>query len=639
MKYLSFFLLLSLPLGLYGQFFYPNQTVPQSKYIVSETGSGIELGENMPLNSVDSSFTLALWFNASEYDCDDVLVGTDDVKVSLIKSNKQYKVRFSIKDSLVIESSRFDANWSDLLQSAHINSHIAVTYSGSNTIDGMSIYVNGDEIETDAVSSVAVSLIESKELSIGAPGCNIKYYNISAYNEDLNASQISTLSSRVDFQIGTPDVYAAGSEKYKQSGFFDNVFQKWKIPATGRVVSVPVWGEQKDIGGNYEYQSPFGGFFLGPYVIYDRFRNKSFMATTARGGPGFSRDVYLCEFDHVTKNFQINSKASAGSGLVRNDHTTGVIAINNDSTILIVREERHNDPMFAWKVSYPHAGNIDTTSSVTPGNNTAYPYLFNLGTSTYVIARDYVDETVIAKTTNGGETWGSIEFIAKCLPSDWMYHKVEVHDDSVAYLMLNNRNQSGAGNWDYLYALKTLDGEIFCNLDSTRCENVTSGQWDSDELRKWAAIDSTTNGTSSVFPWVSLVDNEDRFHILYYNGQSDTVFHYMEDGGVLTNDFFPFPVSSRMELVHKGGDNFDLFYREDRSGKATIVKYQTTDNLQTFDGGEVIYQGRFSGLNGIDRFTVTKNHRQGEPIIFSAVVNLDFDKEQTGLFIYEYNPN
>jgi hypothetical protein len=617
-----------------GQFFYTASS-PDSKYLISDVTNQVSTGENVGINVIDQSFSIAAWVDVSEYNCNGVAFGTDEIKVSILKSQDKYKVRFSLKDSLVVEGSDFnDLTTSDLLTNAFINSHIVVTYNGSGTQSGMKIYINGALITNNSVTNLGGVTLTESEIKIGGASCDLKYYNISSYNYDLSQSQVNTLYAAVDAKIGVPYTYITGSEKYKQSGFLNNVFQKWEIPSSGKVLSIPAWGDEANSA--LDYRSPIGGgVFNTPFILYNSDQNKSYIATISRGGPGFARGYYMTSFDHSNNIFQIENKIDGASPLIQDYHHTSRIALGKDSSLIHFSEKEHNGDLYIYKKTN-YNGEFLKVDSIT-GGQLAYAQPIYLGSNLFIIGRKNFQSNTIYKSTDDGETWGGENVVSQMETNDWAYFSTWPFGDSIAYLGIINRNYSAGGEYNKLFLLKTTDGENFCNVSGSVCENITTGLWDIDELRANAAIDSTTNGSSSVMYEQVLLDTAGRTHIIYSNNESSLLIHAMYDDGWSYDTIENPRISEFTLMLFKGGDTFDLFLVQPEGETEKIVKKTTTDNFHSFSAEETLFVNNYSN-EGRLIINITQNQSIGKPVILATSLNIDGVRQQSALWIYKYNP-
>jgi hypothetical protein len=619
----------------FGQFFYTT-TKPDEKYLIEDVRFQYVTSENIAYNSGDQSLSLAAWVDLSEWDCDGFAFGTNEIYVNVVKQSGKYKIQFSLKDSLGIEGRDFNVfTESDLFSPAKINTHIAVTYSGTSNTSGMSIYVNGVEVERDNLYTLGKPVFSTGDfLKVGSSSCKLKLYNLSSYSYDLTAAQVNTLFTSVDAQIGTPSKYITGTDAYKQSGFFDNIFQKWKIPRSGRVVSIPVWGDEAN--SSLDYRSPIGGgVFYAPFILYNSDQNKSYIGTGARGGPGFARGYYIASFDHTNNNLQIDKKIDGASPLIQDYHHTSTIVLGKDSSLIQVSEKTHSGDTYIYKQSN-YEGEFEKIDSIT-GGTLAYTQPFYIGSNLFVIGRKQYDQNTIYKSIDDGDSWGSANTVTDLDAGDWAYLHTYPHGDSIVYFGCINRNQSAGGEYDQIFLLKSTDGENFCNISGSRCEDITIGVWDINELKAHAAIDSTTNGTNSVVFDFSMVDTSGRFHTVYNNGQTSAIIHAMYDGG-WTYDTIETPIVSRFSvLVYKGGDSFDVWQITDEGDTEKVTKKTTTDNFLSFGDTETMFVNNYSD-NGRMLLNVTQNQGQNVPVIIATSVNVDDIRQQSALWIYEYNP-
>jgi len=119
------------------------------------------------------------------------------------------------------------------------------------------------------------------------------------------------------------------------------------------------------------------------------------------------------------------------------------------------------------------------------------------------------------------------------------------------------------------------------------------------------------------------------------NGQTGSRYHFEYESGY-TYDTLIQPIEA---IVYKGGNSWDGFGHEEINSRHCLMKYTTTDNFQNVSDGEALHCSQFSSSqNGIGSIAVTSNPKINSSVIVAATVNLDLNTEQTGLFIYEYNP-
>jgi len=643
---LMIIILLFCPTMLLGQFYYPMNTGPDSTYLVSEVTTSTSLGQNIAINQVDESFTIAGWINLNDYSCDGFLLGTDQVKITLTDTldYKRKKVRFSIKDSLVIEGQTFIDRESDLLEPAPLNQHIAVTYNGNNTVSGITIYINGDAITAETITSLALSgPIPSQGLKIGSDTCDLSYYKIESYDRALNSSQIATLSGKLNATISeSPDVLIQGDEKNQPNGFLSQAFGKFLFGSdTSRTCFSGIWGGRKGSDAGSSYGSPIESSISRPQVYYSQSDSTTYIATQSRPGPGFNRNAYVLEFDHRTRILTMTQRAKAISPLTRDNHQTPAIIPTKDNFLLLTLEDRHNSPMYVYKDGKNNRGNMNQTTTI--GTNTAYPQLFYLHDSLYMICRkgnSYANQ-MIFKSTNNGNSWDSGNTISTVNAGDWNYSSTVVDGDSIVYHLGNIRDQTGASNFRYTYVLQSRDGRNFCSMDSSLCKDVTTAAWTQSEIFSHAILDSVSTTTNTVTNPDALVDTMGRLHIMVFNDERGDYVHATYNSGWVfdTLSFLPNLELGRAGntaiIVYKGGDSFDLFHPEDRgNGFETVIKYTTNDNFQTFNSGQIVGNPDRNYKAG----TATRIQKEGQRVIVAFTEIIDPDTGQTGLWIYEYNP-
>jgi hypothetical protein len=644
MRLIIYFLFL--PVFAFGQFFYSaEKTVPESKYIVTKLTGQVNIGENIPLNSGDNSFTLAAWINLENQDCNNFAFGSDNFSVEILTAqDNRLKVKFNIKDSLVVEGNTHDEKVSDLIGVGAANTHIAVTFSGTNSASGLKIYINGDLIGDTDLTSQSISDFTADALKIGSSGCQFYYYNFAAYDTDLSAAQIAGLAESVSATVGTPNVRITGNESYKQSGFIYNAMKGYSN-ASGRLISNILIGGERDEDQTYIYESPFASYFFTPKVVKNLYDGNFYFAMTSRGGPGFERSSYIATYNPAIDRIDIISKIESETPLIRDQHQNPSIIITKDSAILVVREDRHLSPISYWKNKPPLPTNLTTpTGEIGSGQLLSYAHLAYLNDSLYMFVReganaDAVDQKLF-KSEDDGDTWSEVGTISINNSNDWNYGTVGTKNDSVLFFNGFIREAAGTGYWKWNVFLQSRDGYNWCSIDSSLCKNIVSSSWTQAELLQYALVDSTTNINTSTFTGKNLVDTAGRVHLIGRNtdlGKSMHFWHAPGQTGWNVDTLDEFSSTDRSAPFYKGGDSFDVFAVEDRDGFASIIKYTTTDNFDTMDRGTIIYKSPFPA-NSNTNVEPVKTNLINEDVIFIVQFEVNQPTEQTGIFIYKYNP-
>lgn len=641
-----------MPLVVRAQFFV-TPTTPGGRYLISSAGDST-VTDGVLIKSGGNAFSLSMWVDLQEYSCSGPMLRSGDFKIVINEISGRKSVRASIKDSIVAESKSLGLSTSELIAPAQLNTHIVVTYNGSNSYDGFEIYINGVQTSPDLiVNNALVSGFLLDSVVLGNTICDYKYYNIQGYNYVLNQTQVTTLFSSITSTIGTPSYYISGTEKIKKSGFFDQMFKSWRMRDSDStmLVSVPVWGEQQNINNpSYEQQSPFASVFISPYILYNPTDNCTYFSTTTRGGPGFARGGYISRYNHSTKVFEIVSKTNLdGLGkLLRDDHCTWVSAIGKDNSYILAREETHNGAINFHKATFPlvEKGELSEVSNTPAVDLMAYPHIFYLGDTLYLTGRKQYDKQYIYRSGNDGETWSTFDTLTAVDSGDWAYATVMPYKDSIVYHMtvMRAKDPGDSQQWEHLSLLKSTDGRMFCNMDGSRCEDISTGEWSFDELRKYAAIDSTIATGKSVLPICYAFEPNGDLHFGTVNGIVPATrrhYEYEADGTFTSYDTISTSWMYDWRIINRGENNWYIVgvQLNGTTGYEEINVYSTTD-WQTFTFEQTIFTATaVPGTPGIDRIAVTANARYGDPIIVAATINLDLDREQTGMFIYEYNPN
>lgn len=645
MRLIVIFLFSLIPFLGFSQFQFGNTTnTIDSVYRVNQTDS-TNTGKVLEVG-VGNAFSVSMWINIYQDLCDGVALQAGDFKISLIKGTHYNSiiVRAGIKDSIVAESRSIGLNISELIEPTQLNTHLVVTYDGTNSYTGFEIYINGVMTSPDNVSNLAISGWSQDTIYLGTSECSYQYYNVYNYESELIESQVKTLATSVDATLSGATLIAKGSEKYKRNWFFDQMFRGWKMKDSTLFVGLPIWGGQQNLSNaGHVYQSPFASYFIGPYIVYDREDSISYIITTSRGGPGFSRTGYLCSFDHNTKKFQVLGRTEIPDDTgeyTRDDHLTNVIALSNDNSIIIAREQQHNDAINIHKTPRPNINTeIYRVSEIPETDSLAYPHLFYLHDTLYCVVRKEYDKQHLYRSTDNGVTWSAKNTLTEVHPDDWAYSIVKSYKDSIVYHFTSVRDKGGSGGsqqWEYLAVLKSTDGINFCTLDDSRCEDIRTGVWDIDELRAYAGIDSTTNSTS-VLPFSKIITSDGVLHTIVRKGDpAGMTRHIWYDDGWNYDTLTTTAAQTDWFLTDGQNGNYTIFTNEQLDGVEAIFKSTTTD-FQTFSNRTLIYKSRYDV--GVSRFASTDNAIPGDPILFAATIIIDKDREQTGLFLYEYNPN
>jgi hypothetical protein len=627
-------LFLLLPVAVFAQF-WTNRNTPNHQYLISDDNGSEVLNDSVLVDAINKPFSISGWFDLQKYECAGKLIDADDFTVSLAKQSKRYKITISLKDSIVLESERLSITHSDYIEPAQLNTNIVITYQGTNDESGVVCYVNGDRIELNATSNNSITDFVIDTLRIGDSNCSARYYNLITYGRVLTSSEVTTINQGVLSLADNAKNYVFGDSLYKKSGFFDQMYKSWKLESDHIMVSLPIWGDQKDIGQNFQFQSPFSGYFLGPYIMYDETDTCTYIMTAGRGSPGFSREGWLLKFDHNDSTLTVVSRATNEiDGPQRDDHFNHVIALGKDNSIISVREQTHNSKMSVHKSNFPISAVHERIGDIGNGDLMAYPNVFYLGDTLFVMGRKLYDNLQIYKSGDDGETWSEGTEITDLVDGTWNYVRVLNSGDSVTFVLPLRRDQNNSGNYDQLFALRTTDGRNFCNLDQSRCEDISTGAvWDNTELIQHALIDTISDGTSNLFPEFLLYDTLGRLHLHLFD--SEEYYKYVQFDGTLTID------SAQVGLptsVYKGGDNFDVFKHEDNDGKRQFIRYNSSDVFQSIDSPYYIYTVPIDGSDRVDRVVTTQNPKPGHPVVVAATILLDKGREQTGLFLYHYNP-
>jgi hypothetical protein len=626
------------------QFWYDAENAPASKYLTSaQGGSATQLSDAIQVNRSNGSFSLAMWMNDGIGTCNAFAFGTDQVEVEILStSGARDKVRFSIKDSIVIEGDTHNTSFSDRIQVSRANYHIAVTYDGTGTWEGMNIYINGNQIGRDSVLNRPISVLNPDTLKIGGAGCQFAWYNFRSYDFELSASQVNTLYSDVsaDLTGSNPAFEILGSEKYRGGGFPYNQKKQYNN-ANGRVIVTNFWGGEREENQSYAYSSPTVSYFFGPRIIRAS-NGKYYIPTIGRGGPGYNRDNYIYSYDPDTDIFKFETHIPSLQPLNRDQHHFSSIIETKDSNLLFARTNLHNTPFIIYKTPLASPTLLDSTSIAAEGERYAYANLFHLDTTLHISAREITEWRVMVSSNDDGETWGSGLRVSENAPNEWNYGSIFMDGDSVAYLLGFIRNQTAAGNWKWQYLLQSRDGDNWCTIDSSLCKDVTSTQFSNSELFQYALIDSVA-GTSQSLSGGRTVDTSGRVHLINFDGDVSKNIHmmYTPGSGWTYDTLSVASPNDRFALYYKGDNSFDMWTRGSVGGKASVLKYTTDDNFQTLDGPEVIYQHpTMDHPYGVISVMGPENVNLSNPgpVIIVATIETDRSTEQTGLFIYEYNP-
>jgi len=611
------------------QFFY-NQVAPDTVFKVSTTSQQISTGQNIDINNSDESFTIAAWVNLKDRSCNDFIFGTDDIKISVLDAptSGEKKMQFGIKDSIVVHAIQYDLEFSSLIPKGEENFHFAVTYDGGGGVNNMKMYINGTQLTNATVTnnSIAGSIPENG-IKIGSAGCVIDVYNLKVWAQDLTSSQVKLEANNFGRISSSTNYEYYGSSRFKKSGFKTGFFQKWKIPSSGRLISIPLWDEIID----------FSGRFFTNLNLYHS--GKFYIPVDAKDGPSYSREIYMMVYDTETNNIELAAETTkTPNELSKDTHRVGSIEIGKDSTLILTYEDTHNADFYVFKSDIPLSNPITQQANIVGNDLNAYANLFYLGDTLYLSCRQQLDEQIIYRSLDDGVTWSNIlDTISTIESTYWNYGSITTIGDSVVYLIGNGRSNGDGtgGNFEYIYLLKSIDASLWSDVNGS----LSKSGWNGTELKEYALIDTVTNSTDFTVCYQTLVDTSGILHLFYYNQEVGYNIHTTIDlNGNVIKDTLTYSVADRTnppKFIWKGGNNFDLWQIESDGSKEVLKKYQSTDGLETIDSGEVIYRTSYD----LHRSPLVPNYQSpGQEVLMVVPVIIDANYGKEGLFIYNYNP-
>jgi len=284
----------------------------------------------------------------------------------------------------------------------------------------------------------------------------------------------------------------------------------------------------------------------------------------------------------------------------------------------------------------------------------AYPQHQYIGSTLFSFLRGDsggadLSQIVNYQSANDGDTWGTYKEVLNLQTTNYRAYPTVIYNNSEDEILLYVRRRNvSAVTWDEHYILRSTDGNVWYNADSSYAHNVTlSGAIDTTEMSTnfrildcsdncvlggtaflndtlYVTYKEETGGTST--PKVLKVPIGDGVGApastaLTYTGWSE----YQDED--ISNDYF-------MIVPTATAGKFHVLTRESVGGDIVVKKYTTTDYFAGAMGSGTVISP--SG-HDVEHFEIPENYRAGQSCsIFGTAVNAD--RKSADLFIYILTP-
>lgn len=546
--------------------------------------------------------------------------------------NRDVEIRLGGASGIVIHGAEdgYTKAPSDYLHCTFLNAHIGVTYNGSGTADGMSLYLNGDPVDVIATSDNAPGGALQGPVSLWG---DMDTYLLEVAPGVQSPAQMKALGA-TPAVIGSSLYLFEGQARYRKAGFIAGAFGKWMLPSADRIIDAGLWGGEKlgNQTNNYSYGSPTEQFVNELVNQYVPSENRTYIATCANRGGGYARDGYMGYYDHDKKFFALYKRVPSQTRRNAESHQVLSMIHTPPGWQITGQEDLHNSPLYIHRVQGEEEGEAEYIQEL--GGQNAYVHFGYVGDRLLLACREgeVYNFNRCWRSDDHGLTWSGGERVSDTGNLDlWNYPQTYRIGDTF-YLCSRVRNQSNRTHFA-IYITTTTDGETFTSLDGQMTKNITLGQYFSptefeDHCLLYKTADPALETTVNMFMLKEVGSNLAGILRDEYLNES----YYWTYDGSLSLRTIPNPGLSN-SIIPLGPDGaYDIYTRKETSQNFWEVwKYQTLDNFASYDAGERISP---PGIN-IVKLTLTRDYEPGMPLLFTCSALIDAPRQVTGLWLYD----
>ena len=351
--------------------------------------------------------------------------------------------------------------------------------------------------------------------------------------------------------------------------------------------------------GYYGSENPVafrGNMTFASQVFYDDKRKTTIIVSA--GDASFSYGAAVYEIEHATENYRLSEFIPSSIEPNTDNHKIACVLVEDDSTI-VYRVEVHFSPL---EIFYGEPGGLVDKGNFS--NLLTYPNAFILNDTIGIIARIRDTRTQDRLySVDGGRTFVYDRPLTGTFPSgtqpypsvfsDWI-------DGSIVYYISNQRSYDGTYiNYWKLSVYKATHFESATNIAETVTDNfpITYTEMNND-----FTIDLVDDDIHEARIMGGYVDESDDLHAVYINTEIDSIYFIRTQGSSLERYTIPIDcefvppgdevlpgnvtqINDFAELVHRGGDRYDLFTW---NFQGPLKKYSTEDAFFSVTGPETI---------------------------------------------------